>query len=101
MTDADANVPLPLEVNVTQSFASRLPSQRVLDTLAKLGVALEDTQAQPFRLVAFRALLRDYPNRDASSMWAHSYDVEVGVADADPTNGKSTMPAPTFSDTGA
>lgn len=86
---------LPNLVAVTQAFSGRLPSQRVLDLIDKLeGVGFAQlVSTQPFRIVAFRALLRDYPGRDESSLWLHAYDVEVEVIDADPTNGKSTMPA--------
>ena len=95
--------PLPVLVVVTQAFSSRLPSQRVLDMLDKLeGVGFVNlVQTQPFRIVAFRALLRDHPTRDTSSLWMHAYDVEVEVMDANPTNGKSLTPAPGFADFGA
>jgi hypothetical protein len=95
--------PLPDLVSVSAAFSARLPSQRVLDMLARLeGVGFgELAERQPFRIVAFRALIRDYPNRDPASVWAHAYDVEVEVAEGmDPTNGKSTTPAPRFADSG-
>ena len=97
-TPEAAAEPLPLMVTVTHAFSSRLPSQRVLDLIDKLeGVGFVDlVQSQAFRIVAFRALMRDYPNRDAASLWLHAYDVEVDITDADPTNGKSTMPARGF-----
>lgn len=93
----DANETLPLSVAVTEAFSQRLPSQRVLDQLAAIeGVAFgELVQHQPFRIVAFRALLRDYPTRDATSLWLHSYDVECEVVAAvDPTHNGSMTPAP-------
>jgi hypothetical protein len=101
----DANVPLPALVYVSSAFSQRLPSQRVLDLLTKLeGVGFSElATTAPFRIVAFRALLIEYPNRDPASLWAHAYDVEVEVADAaDPTgmNGKSTTPAPDSADSG-
>jgi hypothetical protein len=108
MTDTAPPAPeleaLPTLVHVSQAFSARLPSQRVLDLISKLehGAAfIELAETQPFRIVAFRALLRDYPGRDPSSLWMHAYDTEVEVADAvDPTNGKSTMPAPSFAPLG-
>jgi hypothetical protein len=88
--DLDASEPLPDLVHVSSAFSQRVPTQRVLDMLEKIegmgfGVL---AQSQPFRIVAFRALLRDYPGRDPHSLWAHAYDVEVEVADVNPTNGK-------------
>jgi hypothetical protein len=82
--------PLPELVTVTQAFIARLPSQRILDLLAKLepgskfGELIEN---QPPRLIAFRALLRDHPGRDPASLWLHAYDVEVELVEVDPTNG--------------
>jgi hypothetical protein len=100
-----ADVPLPSIVYVSQAFSARLPSQRVLDLLTKLeGVGFgELATTAPFRIVAFRALLNEYPARDPASLWAHAYDVEVEVAEGvDPTamNGKSTTPAPDSADSG-
>jgi hypothetical protein len=91
-----ADEPLPTLVHVSQAFSARLPSQRVLDMVTKIeGIdfAALATSA-PFRLVAFRALLRDYPSRDPTSLWMHAYDVEVEVTDANPTNGSSPMLGP-------
>jgi hypothetical protein len=102
-TQAAAAEQLPDLVTVSTAFSARLPSQRVLDMLARLeGVGFgELAERQPFRIVAFRALMRDYPSRDPASVWAHAYDVEVEVAEAmDPTNGKSTTRAPRFADSG-
>jgi hypothetical protein len=95
MTDADQ--PLPELVSVTQSFIARLPSQRIIDLLAKLepGVNFGDlVQQQPPRMIAFRAMLRDYPGRDATSLWMHAYDVEVAIVEVDPTNGKEPTLSP-------
>lgn len=101
--ELDAAEPLPLLIAVSTAFSGRLPSQRVLDLIDKLeGVGFgELAQAQPFRIVAFRALLRDYPNRDPASLWLHAYDVEVEVREENPTNGKRPTPAPGFVDSGA
>ena len=95
MTDRDE--PLPALVRVTQSFVARLPSQRLLDQLrhCEPGVPFTElAETQPFRIVAFRALVRDHPDRDVTSLWLHAYDVEVDVGDADPTNGKSATLSP-------
>jgi hypothetical protein len=92
MTDA-----LPTTVTVTQSFIARLPSQRIIDLLKKLepglsfGQLIED---QPPRMIAFRALLRDYPQRDTTSLWMHAYDVEVAIQEVDPTNGSAPKLSP-------
>jgi hypothetical protein len=88
--------PLPFEVAATESFIARLPSQRVIDLLAKrepgtkFGELLEQ---QPPRMIAFRALLRDHPTRDATSLWMHAYDVEIVIADVDPTSGSVPTPS--------
>ena len=95
-TPEGAAEPLPFLLTVTEEFTQRMPSQRVLDMLDKFENGtpfVELVQRQPFRIVAFRALLRDFPDRDAASLWLHSYDVELDQKTADPTNGKSTMPA--------
>jgi hypothetical protein len=81
---------LPNEVTVTQSFIARLPSQRVIDLLSKLEPGLnfgELMESQPPRMIAFRALMRGFPERDTTSLWLHAYDVEVVLVDVDPTNG--------------
>jgi hypothetical protein len=85
---------LPTLLSCSQSFSARLPSQRVLDLLQRIeGTDFGDlAQHQPFRIVAFRLLLRDYPNRDATSLWMHAYDCEVEVSDLGPMNGSSPMP---------
>lgn len=97
--------PLPTLVSVTQSFVQRLPSQRLLDQLrhCEPGVPFgELAESQPFRIVAFRALHRDFPGRDVTSLWMHAYDVEVEVSEAaDPTNGKPSTPWPPSVTTGA
>jgi hypothetical protein len=98
MTDEPLEAPevaLPTLIGVSTAFSSRLPSQRVMDLLARAegGVSFgELAQSQPFRIVAFRALLRDFPERDPTSLWLHAYDVEVEVAEENPTNGKSPTP---------
>jgi hypothetical protein len=93
---------LPTIVRVSTEFSARLPSQRVLDQLSRIEGANfgELAQAQPFRIVAFRALLRDFPSYDTTALWLHAYDVEVEVEDANPTNGKSQTPVLRSADTG-
>ena len=88
---------LPTLVHVTQSFCARLPSQRLLDQIRHCepgATFAEIAETQPFRIVAFRALVRDHPGRDVTSLWAHAYDVEVDVAEVDPTNGKQPTLSP-------
>jgi hypothetical protein len=106
MTDvplAVAEAPLPTLLSVTDAFNRRIPSQRFLDVLAKVEPApfAELAQAQPFRLLAFRALMRDFPERDPTTLWLHAYDVEVDIVTVDPTNGSSATPVPPLSATGA
>src|SRR5215471_13282370 len=93
---APADVPLPLLVHVTPAFAERMPTQRVIDAVTRIegGRIADIGREQPFRLVAFRALLRDFPGRDVSSLWLHSYDVEVEIDVPDPTSPPSTTLAP-------
>jgi hypothetical protein len=98
-----ADVVLPTLVVVPDSFAARLPSQRVLDQIARLEPTTpfaELVQSQPFRIVAFRALLRDFPDRDPTSLWLHAYDCEVQVETADPTSGSGPTPWPPSAVTG-
>jgi len=78
---------LPTTVRITQAFAARMPSQRNLDALAKIeGTTFGQlAENQPSRLLAFRALQRDYPHRDVASLWLHAYDVEVELVEVDPT----------------
>jgi hypothetical protein len=96
MTDAPVPVELPLLVTVSESFSARLPSQRVLDLMTKYepGGFQQLAESQPFRMVAFRALIRDFPDYDPQALWLHAYDVEVEVVGVDPTNGKSPTLAP-------
>jgi hypothetical protein len=93
---------LPALVRVTQAFSARLPSQRTLDLITRIeGVDFAAlAQSAPFRIVAFRALLRDYPERDPTSLWMHAYDVEVEVDEVNPTNGSSPTPGPISAATG-
>jgi hypothetical protein len=92
----DEPVVLPEVVHVTQAFASRAPTQRVIDTVTREARAPfgDIAQAQPFRLTAFRALLRDFPSYDTSALWNHAYDVEVAIDEVDPTNGSSPTTGP-------
>jgi hypothetical protein len=95
MTDADQ--PLPDLITASQAFIARLPSQRVIDLLARLepGVKFgELIEAQPPRMIAFRVLLRDFPTRDPASLWLHAYDCEVALIEPDPTNGSAPAPSP-------
>jgi len=89
--------PLPTVIEISTAFASRMPSQRVIDLLKHVEPDQnfsEIAENQPPRLLAFRALLRDHPNRDTTSLWLHAYDCEVALQDVDPTNGKSPTPWP-------
>ena len=94
---------LPVEVSVTQAFATRMPTQRVIDAVerAEGGTFGELVQHQPFRIVAFRALLRDFPDYDLTALWLHSYDVEVEIETVDPTSPNGTTPAPPSAAIGA
>jgi hypothetical protein len=88
---------LPTLVCVTEAFSRRMPTQRVIDAVEHaeggegFGVIV---QRQPMRIVAFRALLRDHPDRDVTSLWLHAYDVEVEIGETNPTNGAGPTPAP-------
>ena len=84
--------PLPHEVTVTKAFSERLPSQRIIDIATKAdGFTFSElANQQPFRLIAFRALVRDWPVRDATSLWMHAYDCEVIIEEVDPTPPPST-----------
>jgi hypothetical protein len=88
--------PLPREVAVTKAFSERLPSQRIIDVATKAdGFTFSElANTQPFRLIAFRALVRDFPLRDPTSLWMHAYDVEVVIQEADPTSPVSSMSEP-------
>ena len=94
---------LPTLVYVTQAFAGRLPRQRIIDLLARIEPVpfAELADAQPFRIVAFRALIRDFPGYDATALWMHAYDVECEVIEADPTTGNGATPSPLSAATGA
>ena len=95
--------PLPTVVTVSNDFMTRLPAQRFMDELARLepGINFAELSTQmPFRLTAFRALVRDFPGYDPTALWLHSYDVEVAVVEPDPFNGKSPTPGPPFAATG-
>jgi hypothetical protein len=88
--------PLPASIAVSESFTKRLPSQRLIDQLAHMepGVPFPElAQHQPFRLIAFRALLRDYPGHDETSLWLHAYDVEVDIIESDPFSSNGTTPS--------
>ena len=98
-----AREPLPLLVTVSSAFSSRLPSQRVMDAIAQLEPDenfAELAQRQPFRIVAFRALIAQHGG-DMNRLWLHSYDVEVDVLEPDPTSGRSPTSSRDSADTGA
>jgi hypothetical protein len=80
--------PLPEVVKVTAETAARLPSQRVLDILARIEpTPITELMANSMsRVLAFRVLMRDHPTRDPASLWAASYDIEVEFETADPTS---------------
>ena len=107
MTDngstATAVEALPEQVTVTAAFTRRLPSQRLIDTLGRIDPApfAELAASQPFRIICFRALLRDYPARDQTSLWLHSYDCEVDIEEeTGPTQGVSMPLSPVSAPTG-
>lgn len=95
---------LPTLVHVTQAFTRRLPTQRVVDTLAKLDASPfgELLNRQTSRVLAFRVLLRDHPRRDPASLWLHAYDVDVEVDEqpVDPTSLPGPTPGPVSLPTG-
>jgi hypothetical protein len=102
MTDGQAE-PLPTVVQVTRAFTQRLPSQRIIDLVVRLEPARsfpEIAADQAFRLIAMRRLLEEYPDRDETSLWLHSYDVEVDIVEADPTLNGSPTPTPLSAATG-
>jgi hypothetical protein len=102
MTDAMTDV-LPTVIEVTQAFTQRLPSQRIVDLVGRIEMDVpfpELARTQPFRLIAFRKLLADHPDRDPTSLWMHSYDVEVDVIEADPTPGSEPTLMPPSALTG-
>jgi hypothetical protein len=96
VTDDEA---LPTVLTVRQAYTTRLPSQRLIDLLARVEMDVpfpELAQNQPFRIIAFRRLRELYPDRDATSLWMHAYDVEVDIDEGDPTNGSGptlTLPS--------
>jgi hypothetical protein len=87
---------LPTVVVVTQAFASRMPTQRVIDTVERAETEPfgELVQRQPMRVIAFRALLRDRPGYDVTALWLASYDVEVEIETVDPTERNGQTPVP-------
>jgi hypothetical protein len=97
LTEPDDTGPLPDTVYLTNSFIQRLPSQRLIDLLKQFEPDKEFAElmrGQAGRLAAFRAFIRDHPNRDPTSLWAHAYDVEVAIVDVDPTNGSEPTRSP-------
>jgi hypothetical protein len=100
---SDPTVALPFLVCVDQAFNQRLPPQRQIDALERIngGVAFSELiQTKTTQVTAFRALMRDYPDRDPASLWAHAYDVEVEIVAVDPTNGAGPKLSPPGAGTG-
>jgi hypothetical protein len=96
-----AQTPLPEVVTATmaelEAFARRLPSARISDQLDKLGTSFTElctTDAGKERYAAWRLLLRDWPDRDATSLWLHSWFVEIEVTELDPTERGSPTASP-------
>jgi hypothetical protein len=91
-TDAALD-PLPTVVKVTeaemQTIGMRIPSAEMLDRLERVGAPpmeeLMATNQNKLRYLAFRVLLRDWPLRDATSLWMHAYFCEIEVTATDPT----------------
>src|SRR5215467_13539816 len=92
---ADPTAPLPTEIEVTLAFVKRLPTQRLLDSLAHIDPTPfgELQEQRPSQVLAFRTLVRDFPNRDHGSLWLHAYDVEIEIVDVDPTLALGQMPS--------
>jgi hypothetical protein len=98
----ETNGALPSTMTVSGAFTRRMPSQRLCDLIAHAEPAMlfkDVMETQPFRVIAFRALLRDFPAYDTTSLWLHAYDVEVDVAEVDPTAGSSPTASPPFAGT--
>jgi hypothetical protein len=97
--------PLPTVMTVSGAFSRRAPSERVSDLLVKYEPGYSDLgeliKAHPFRVIAFRALLKEFPLRDPGSLWMHAYDVELEIEEADPTAGGSPTIGPLSASTGA
>jgi hypothetical protein len=98
MTDiTDGLGPLPTRVQATRTMVQRvIPPQRLQDEIAKLEGRpyKEVAEAQGPRCEIFRVLVRDWPLRDVTSLWLHSYDCELEIVNDDPTNGSLPTPAP-------
>jgi hypothetical protein len=92
---ADPSIPLPVEVAVTLAFVKRLPTQRLLDSLAHIDPTPfgELQEQRPSQVLAFRWLVREFPGRDFGSLWMHAYDVEIEIVDSDPTSALGQMPS--------
>ena len=103
MTDLEDLGPLPDVVTVTSAFSRRLPNQMVINELVKAeGIPFEKLATeQPIRVLAYRVLLREYPNRDHTSLWLHAMYVEIDTVEVDPTNGNSPTLSPPSAGIGA
>jgi hypothetical protein len=100
----DPDVALPEVVEVTQAFTQRLPSQRLIDLICRLEPDRPFPQIaadMPFRVIAFRRLCEMFPDRDQTSVWMHSYDVEVQVTEGDPFSPNGLTLTPPSAATGA
>lgn len=98
---ADADIPLPEVVTCTlaelEAFGRRLPSAQISDQLERLGTSFGElcaTDTGKERYAAFRLLLRDWPGRDVTSLWLHSWYVEIEVTGLDPTGTASPTESP-------
>jgi hypothetical protein len=109
MTDTTSNgseamtVALPFEISVPDAFPRRMLTQRQIDLLSNLepGVTFAElTQTSPFRIIAWRWLLVNFPHDDPTRLWMHSYDVSVAVDPPDPTGTSITTPSPISSASG-
>ena len=99
---------LPLLVECStmelEALASRLPSPRITDLLLKLPgggtwseVMASDTGKSWY--FNWRLLMRDYPERDETSLWLHAYDVEIHIRTVDPTESRSPTESQPFAPT--
>jgi hypothetical protein len=71
-----------------ESYARRLPSPRISDQLEKLGTSFGEVcsnESGKERYAAWRLLMRDWPERDVTSLWLHSWFCEIEVTEVDPT----------------
>jgi hypothetical protein len=105
---APADEPLPEVMTCTmaalEAMGRRIPSPRLTESLKRIGITygeLMNDDAGRMRYAAFRLLLRDYPDRDLTSLWLHSYFVEIEVTEVDPSLLAGTTTSPPSADTSA